>query len=241
MASNENRFDMAILFRRKDNTSAEEAKSKKALDTILSGNGIIVISRGIYGDDLINAVRAAYDGGIRAVEVAFEQDGDLMRIGRAISSLVTHFADKMTVGAGTVLTRDQLEMAYRCGAEFIVSPNTNREIISATKKLLGLASIPGATTPTEIINAFDAGADIVKIFPAGALGPAYFSSVTTPLSHIRCAAVAGVTTENIKAFKKAGACAFGISSSILNKKQIAEGRFDLICENARKFVEALNE
>lgn len=232
---------MAILFRRKDNTSAEDLKSRKALDTILTGNGIIVIARGIYGDDLINAVQAAYEGGIRAVEVAFEQGGDLMKIGRAISSLVTHFGSRMTVGAGTVLTRDQLEMAYRCGAEFIVSPNTDPEIISATKKLLGLASIPGATTPTEIIKAYDYGADIVKLFPAGALGPAYFSAVTTPLSHIRCAAVSGVTVENIRAFRKAGACAFGISSSILNKKYISEGNFDRIRESAEAFINALND
>jgi 2-keto-3-deoxy-6-phosphogluconate aldolase len=211
----------------------------KAIETILNSCGIIAISRGNYGEGLIRATEALVRGGVRAVEVTFEQDRDAELTANAVRSLVDAFGDEIAVGAGTVLTRDQLRTAKQAGAKYVVSPNCDEELIAETKRL-GLGSIPGAMTPTEIVRAHSAGADIVKIFPAGVLGPAYFSAVTTPLAHIRCAAVAGITPENIGAFKKAGACAFGISSTLYHKKLIAEKRFDEITLAAEKFISALN-
>jgi 2-dehydro-3-deoxyphosphogluconate aldolase/(4S)-4-hydroxy-2-oxoglutarate aldolase len=212
----------------------------KAIETIINSSGIIAISRGNYGEGLVRAAEALVKGGVKAVEVTFEQDKDPEITAEAIRSLVDAFGEKIAVGAGTVLTAAQLQTAKQAGARYIVSPNSDEKLITETKRL-GLGSIPGAMTPTEIVRASDAGADIVKIFPAGVLGPAYFSAVTTPLAHIRCAAVAGITPENIAAFKKAGACAFGISSTLFNKKLIASKRFDEITAAAAAFTSALGD
>lgn len=211
-------------------------RSDHAVRTILESK-IIIIARGVYGDDLLNAVQAVYDGGIRAVEVTFEQNGDLLRTSRAVEKLCTRFGGSMTIGAGTVLTEEQVRIAYNSGAQYIVSPNTDERIIALTREL-GMASIPGAMTPTEITAAASFGADIVKIFPAGVLGADYFKAVTVPLSHIRCAAVAGITLKNIADFKSAGACAFGISSSVLSNKLIAEHKFSDISKTAAAYYNA---
>lgn len=213
---------------------------KSTIDLLLE-NGIIAIARGVYGANLLNAVGALADGGVRAVEVTFDQKLDGEETFNAIKQLKDAFGEELTIGAGTVLTLEQLHIAYEAGAEYIVSPNTNDVIIRGTKRL-GLVSVPGAMTPSEIADAAFFGADIVKVFPAGSLGAEYFAAVTTPLSHIRCAAVGGVTLENLQAFKRAGACAFGISSSLFDKKLINSGEFDVLTKTASAFVCAsLNE
>ncbi len=207
---------------------------------ILSNGGIFAISRGNYGDKLLRAVEAIYRAGIRSVEVTFEQDKEVHITADAIRSLSDEFSrrtDPMAVGAGTVLTIEQLHAAANAGAQFIVSPNTDTEIIAETKKL-GLISIPGAMTPTEIISAAKAGADIVKLFPAGSLGPGYFHAVATPIKHVRLAAVGGITVANLPDFRRAGACAFGISSSIMNNDMILREDYSGIELNARAFVDA---
>ncbi|MBR4435558.1 MAG: 2-dehydro-3-deoxyphosphogluconate aldolase [Clostridia bacterium] len=207
---------------------------------LLTENGIIAISRGNYGEDLISSVAALRRGGVCAVEVTFEQQRDGSATASAITELRSRFGDSMAVGAGTVMTLDQLRLAFEAGAEYIVSPNTDEAIISETK-CLGLVSVPGAMTPTEIAKAFNRGGDIIKIFPAGALGVEYFSAVAAPLSNIRCAAVGGITLDNICEFKRAGACAFGISSSLFNKKLIRDKDFERIEEIAARFVSAAGE
>lgn len=208
--------------------------NNKTIDHILE-NGIIAIARGIYGEALIRAVGALADGGVRAVEVTFEQHliGD--DTFRSIIELNREFRGEVSIGAGTVMTLEQLKLAYGAGAEYIVSPNTNETIIRETKRL-GMVSIPGAMTPTEIANAASFGADIVKVFPAGSLGPEYFAAIKTPLSHIKCAAVGGITLNNIASFRKGGACAFGISSSLFDKKLIESGELDTITKIASEFV-----
>ena len=211
------------------------------IQTILDrGAGVIAISRGNYGDKLLAAAEAIYRAGVRAVEVTFEQDKPAEPTARAIRRLCDEFGggqDPMAVGAGTVLTGSQLLTAADAGAQFIVSPNTDGGIIAETKKL-GLISIPGAMTPTELVNAALFGADIIKLFPAGALGVEYFRAVATPLRHLRIAAVGGVTVQNLREFKKAGACAFGISSSILNNALVEKGDLDAVFENAAAFMAA---
>ncbi|MBR5948577.1 MAG: bifunctional 4-hydroxy-2-oxoglutarate aldolase/2-dehydro-3-deoxy-phosphogluconate aldolase [Clostridia bacterium] len=206
----------------------------KTPDRILE-NGIIAIARGIYGEKLLYAVGALLDAGIRAVEVTFDQNTSGVDTFEAIIKLKSAFKNDSAIGAGTVLTQEQLKLAYHAGADFIVSPNTDESIIRETKRL-GLVSVPGAMTPSEIVAAHSYGADIVKVFPSGALGVEYFSAITTPLSHIRCAAVGGVTLENLSDFKRAGACAFGISSSLFNKKLIENEAFEEISKNAAEFI-----
>lgn len=207
---------------------------KRTMDLLLE-NGIIAIARGIYGEDLLNAVGALVDGGVRAVEVTFDQRLDGAETFNSIKRIKEVFGDELTIGAGTVLTAEQLHLAHAAGAEYIVSPNTNESIIRGTKRL-GLISVPGAMTPSEIADAAFFGADIVKVFPAGSLGAEYFAAVTTPLSHIKCAAVGGVTLNNLASFKRAGACAFGISSSLFNRDLIKKGDFDSITTIASSFV-----
>ena len=197
--------------------------------------GIIAIARGIYGEKLLYAVGALLDAGIRAVEVTFDQKTMGVETFEAILKLKAAFKNDAAIGAGTVLTQDQLKLAYHAGADFIVSPNTDEAIIRETKRL-GMVSIPGAMTPSEITAANSYGADIIKVFPAGALGVEYFSAITTPLSNIKCAAVGGVTLNNISAFKKAGACAFGISSSLFDKKLVEAEYYEEISRNAVAFI-----
>lgn len=204
------------------------------LDTILE-SGIIAISRGFYGDDLKYTVAALARAGIRAFEVTFEQNGNIDNTAEAIKMLNAEFGESCAIGAGTVLTMEQLSAARYAGAEYIISPNVDIEIVGTTKKM-GIVSIPGAMTPTEIISAHKAGADIVKLFPAGTLGVSYFKAVRAPLSHIRLAAVAGVTLENIADFKKAGACCFGISSGLFDRTLIKNGEFDEVERIAREYL-----
>lgn len=201
---------------------------------------IIAIARGIYGSDLISASRALYDGGIRAFEITFEQDKPEELTVDAISGLISSLPKDAVVGAGTVMNADQVDHACRAGAKFIISPNTSSEVILETKRL-SMISIPGAMTPTEIALAWDLGADIVKLFPAGALGAEYYKSVKAPLKYIPLAAVAGVTEKNIKDFYDAGAAAFGISSSLYRKDYISAGDFESVRRAAEGFYKALSE
>lgn len=205
-----------------------------ALGTILETK-LIAISRGNYNENLIGSCEALYRAGIRAVEVTFEQDKGLKLTADSIKTLSERFCGRMAIGAGTVLTLEQLRCAHSCGASYIVSPNTDPAIISATKKL-GLVSIPGAMTPTEIVTAHKFGADIVKVFPAGLLGVKYFEALRSPLSNIRLAAVAGITLDNLAAFASVGACAFGISSGLFKRELIADGQFSEIERIAREYI-----
>ena len=204
------------------------------LDTIFE-NSIIAIARGFDADELIPATKALYAGGIRAFEVTFEHGKDLGRTAECIVRLAESMSDDCVIGAGTVLTAEEVRLAKSSGASFIISPNTAGEVISETKRL-GMVSIPGAMTPSEIVAAHSFGADIVKVFPAGILGIEYFKAIRAPLSHIPMAAVAGITLDNIAAFKSAGAVAFGISSSLYNAEAIRSGSFEKLTCLAEAFI-----
>ena len=203
------------------------------------GSRIIAISRGNYGEDLIFAACALYEGGVRAFEVTFEQDKPEALTADSIAQLAESLPDDAVIGAGTVMNAEQVRIAHEAGASFIISPNTCREVIETTKRL-GMVSIPGAMTPTEIAEAYSLGADIVKLFPAGVLGIEYFKAVRAPLKHIPLAAVAGITAENIKAFSDAGAAAYGISSSLFIKKAIKDRDAEAIKKAAEAFYAAIN-
>ena len=198
---------------------------------------IITIVRGVSAEKLVPLSEALYDGGIRLVEITFDAEGRTPdeETAEMISSLVGHFGGRMYIGAGTVLTPSQVVLAHKAGAGYIISPDTSEEVIRKTKEL-GMVSIPGAMTPTEITTAYRYGADFVKIFPAGDLGVAYVRSVITPLKHIPVLAVAGVTADKLGDFLKAGVKGFGISSSIVDKTLLANGDFAGITELARRFT-----
>lgn len=206
-------------------------------DTIFDSR-IIAIARGFYGEELIRASLALYGAGVRAFEVTFEQDKPLVRTAEAIVRLTESLPSDAVVGAGTVMDADQTRLAREAGASFIISPNTDRAVIESTKEL-GMVSIPGAMTPSEIASAYSFGADIVKVFPAGVLGIEYFKAVRAPLKHIPMAAVAGITPQNIREFRDAGASAFGISSSLYMRESIAKGDYESIAHAAEAFYKAL--
>lgn len=199
---------------------------------------IIAIVRGVYGTDCERLAQALLDGGIGLMEFTFDQKNpsDWERTCENISMVCRKYEGKMLCGAGTVLTVEQVRMAKVAGAAFIVSPNTSREVIEETVRL-DMVSMPGAMSPTEIVEASGYGADFVKVFPTANLGTAYLKAVRGPLNHIPLLAVGGVNYENIGEFMKAGAAGAGIGGDLVNKDWIAAGEFERITALARRTVE----
>ena len=199
---------------------------------------IVAIVRGVYGEDCVNLARALCEGGIELLEVTFDQSKpeSLERTSDTIRQLVAQLGDKMIFGAGTVTTLEMLELARNAGAQFVVSPDTNEEVIKATVAA-GMVSMPGALTPTEIVTAHRYGADFVKLFPAGTQGTGYLKAVTAPLNHIPILAVGGVNEKNIADFMAAGAVGAGVGGNLVNKTWIANGEFDKITALAKEFTE----
>ena len=198
---------------------------------------VIAIVRRIYGRDLINLAKALYDGGMRLMELTFDQsDPDcLQKTGEAIATLCRELPADMLFGAGTVLTPEQAETAAAAGGRFIISPSTDPAVIARTKEL-GLVSIPGAMTPSEMVIAHQAGADFIKVFPANLLGgPAYAKAVLAPLSHLKLLATAGITLENFEEYLKAGMAGAGVSGMLTDRKLIAAGDWAEFTRRARGF------
>lgn len=209
-------------------------------DTVIQAieaHKLIAILRGIPADRLIPAAEALYRGGIRLLEVTYSADGTVSDAdtARTIGLLVRHFQGRMLIGAGTVLTTEQVQRTCDAGGTFIISPDTSAEVVGATRRL-GLVSIPGALTPTEIMTAHRAGADFVKLFPVSALGTDYVRAIRAPLSHIRLLAVGGVDASNMGDYLRAGVCGFGLGSNLADKKCILAGEYDLLTARAEKYV-----
>lgn len=200
---------------------------------------IIAIVRSLEPEATRTLADALFAGGIRLVEVTFAQaKPDTWKdTADSIRSIGERHAGTMLAGAGTVLTLEQLHMAADAGAKYIISPDVNEEIIKETKRL-GLVSLPGALTPTEIMTAHRMGADAVKVFPAGNLGAGYIKAIRAPLSHIPLLAVGGVDAHNCADFIAAGCAGVGVGGSLVNKQWIANGEFDRITELAGEFVRA---
>lgn len=213
----------------------------KVIETILNEK-VIVIVRGVAREDLLPLAQAMYRGGIRLIECTYDAAGKISDedIAANIGMLAEHFGGDMLVGAGTVLTERQVELTKKVGGTFIISPDTNPDIIRATKAQ-GLVSIPGALTPSEITLAHRSGADFVKLFPVFTMGAEYVKAVKAPLSHVRLLAVGGVNESNLGDYLRAGACGFGIGSNIINKKMIAEKDWDGITKLAEEFLAAVEK
>lgn len=203
---------------------------------------LIVIVRGVENRHLIPMADAMYAGGVRALEITYAADGSIPEETTAagIRLLKEHFGDHMSIGAGTVLTCRQVDLTRDAGGEFIISPDTNPEVISHTVKS-GLVSIPGALTPTEAQTAHRAGADFVKLFPVTSLGAEYVKAIRAPLSHIRFLAVGGVDESNMKDYLRAGICGFGIGSSLVRRDLISKEDFSAITALTESFTKFLRE
>ncbi len=203
-------------------------------------NKIIVILRGFSEEQLIQTVEAMEKGGIRLVEVTFDQSGTVtdQTTANYIRTLSQRFAGRVRIGAGTVMTVAQAELAYNAGAEFIISPDCYEPVIRKTREL-GMVSMPGAFTPTEAADAHRFGADFVKLFPNSEVKLSYFKALAVPLSHIKFLAVGGVNTDNLKDYLLAGAKGVGVATAIADKKAIFAGDYAEITQRAKAFTDLL--
>ena len=200
---------------------------------------IIAIVRGIAPEQGLQTAQALYDGGIRMIEVTFDQKNpnNWKNTTDMIRAIDAHFGGKVAVGAGTVTTPELVELAAAAGAKYIISPDANEDVIRRTVEL-HLVSIPGVMTPTEIMAAHRAGADFVKLFPAGSLGAGYLKAIKAPISHIDMLVVGGIDEKNIADFLKVGAAGAGIGGNLVNKAWVEAGQFEKITEIARQLVAA---
>ncbi len=201
---------------------------------------LVVIARRIPLDKIEACVKAVTDGGVRFIESTFDQSApDCIEKNFKTIKIMTDAAEgRAYIGAGTVLTSEQVRAAYEAGAKYIISPNTNEAVIKETLRL-GMISIPGAMTPTEIEKAYALGAQIVKLFPADDLGLHYIQNISAPLSHIPLMATGGVNPQTIPEYSKAGIKAFGTGITILKRDLIDKSDFDGIKELAKEHVSAI--
>ena len=201
---------------------------------------IVVIVRGVEKDKLIPLAEAMYNGGVRLLELTFDSSERISdeETTDSIKMLKKHFGDRMYIGAGTVTKIEQVEYTRNAGGEFIISPDTNAEIIKKTLEL-DMVSIPGAMTPTEIQTAHRSGADFVKLFPVVNVGSSYIKAVKAPLSNINILAVGGINDSNMQEYLDAGVCGFGIGSNIIDVKLLENGDYDGITRLAEKYVSVI--
>lgn len=205
-------------------------------------NKIIAIVRGMDKEKTVKIAKALYEGGIRFVEVTFNQkDPDKFHeTADCIRAIREEMGDKMYVGAGTVTSTALVDMAAEAGALYIISPDTDVEVIRRTREL-GLVSMPGAYTPTEAKTAFNAGADFIKLFPCIGDGPGYVKALCAPFNHIPFLAVGGVDADNAAAYIKAGAVGVGVGSSLAKKAWVDAGEYYKITEEAKKMIENISK
>ncbi len=207
---------------------------KKQVIEAVEECGIVAVIRAESADLALKAVEAAMAGGVTAIEVTFTVPGAL----ELIRTLAKEVSDEIVLGAGTVLDAQTALNAIEAGAKFIVSPNTNVSTIEAAKSK-GAAVFPGAFTPTEVITAWQAGGDIIKIFPANVVGPTYFKDLHGPFPEIPLMPTGGVDLSTARTWLEHGAVALGVGSALIDKKLMNEGNFAEITERARKFREII--
>ncbi|MBP5288402.1 MAG: bifunctional 4-hydroxy-2-oxoglutarate aldolase/2-dehydro-3-deoxy-phosphogluconate aldolase [Clostridia bacterium] len=202
---------------------------------------VIAIARGVSPKDSVALAKALYDGGVRIMELTLDQKNpeSWAETANAISAVQDAFGEtEMIVGAGTVVMPVQVDLVYKAGAKLIISPDANEQIIRRTVEL-GMVSIPGAMTPTEILAARRWGADFVKVFPAGALGASYIKAIRAPINHVPLLAVGGVNEKNLGEFLAAGAVGAGIGGNLVKKEWISSGEFHRITETALKITNVI--
>lgn len=212
---------------------------QQALEMI-SRHKLIAILRGIPLESSLPVAEALHRGGVRVLEFTFDHDlpDAQQKTCAQVQTICRAFGDELLVGCGTVLTEDEVQAGYDAGARLIISPNTDARVIRRARAL-DMVSMPGAMTPTEVVAAHEAGADIVKLFPAGALGAGYIKALRAPLRHIPMSAVGGVTPENTGAFLDIGVCGLGVGSEMVSAAAVRSGDMDAITHRAAEFVRAI--
>ena len=206
---------------------------EKALTRLIT-SGVVAVIRMEDARQLIAVAEALKAGGVESIEFTMTTPGALT----VMEQVAGRFGDEVLLGAGTVLDAETARAAILAGAQFVVGPGLNLDVIRMCRRY-NTVVIPGAMTPTEIITAWETGADIVKVFPAGVLGPGFLKDILGPLPQVRLLPTGGVNLDNAAAFIKAGAVAIGVGSDLVDKKMVKEGRFDLLTERAQSFVQAV--
>lgn len=198
---------------------------------------LIAICRGVEREQCMKVAKALYAGGFRLMELTFDQrhPESWNTTADVIATLAQLYKGKMDIGAGTVVTPELADIAAKAGAVFIISPDTNTDVIRRTKSL-GLVSIPGAYTPTEILTAYNAGADFVKLFPICEMGANYVKLIRAPISHVPLLAVGSVNAETLKTYLDLGCVGAAIGGCVVSKKWIENGEYDKISEMAAELV-----
>lgn len=199
--------------------------------------GIVPVVRAKSADEAVRAVEAIKEGGIPILEITMTVPGAL----KAIEQVASRFGSDAVIGAGTVLDAETARACILAGAQFIVGPNVNFDTIACCRRY-GIAVLPGALTPTEVVNAWQAGADMVKVFPCGAVGGAsYIKALKAPLPQIEILPTGGVSVKTAADFIKAGASALGVGADLVDLKALAEGKPSVITERAREYVQIVKE
>lgn len=212
------------------------ATSRIQTATSLSELGAVAVVRLESAERLRRVVDALVEGGIRAIEVTMTMRGAL----EALAACSAPLGDSAVIGAGTVLDAETARLVVSAGARFVVSPILCPDVVRICRHY-DVVSIPGAFTPTEIVSAWEAGADLVKVFPAGSLGPGYLRELRGPLPHVRLMPTGGVTLENAADFLAAGAVAVGVGGALVDRSAVERGDYAVIAERARRLAAAVRK
>jgi 2-dehydro-3-deoxyphosphogluconate aldolase/(4S)-4-hydroxy-2-oxoglutarate aldolase len=206
--------------------------TSKEILTWITGVGIVPVVRASSAEAAIHAVEALHDGGITVAEITMTVPGAV----GALEKLADRFGGKVLMGAGTVLDPETARACMLAGAEFLVSPSLRLSVIEIARRY-AKPSFPGALTPTEVLTAWEAGADAVKVFPCGNVGGAkYIKALKGPFPQIEMVPTGGVNLETAADFLKAGACALGIGGELVDAKSVKEGKFEVIAERAKQYL-----
>ncbi|MEI6667162.1 MAG: bifunctional 4-hydroxy-2-oxoglutarate aldolase/2-dehydro-3-deoxy-phosphogluconate aldolase [Acidobacteriota bacterium] len=197
----------------------------------IEAGGVVAVIRLKEPAKMRAVVDALIEGGVRALEVTMTVPGAI----DVIAELAPTLPDAFVLGAGTVTDVDTARRAINAGARFVVGPVFRPDVIAACHEL-GVPAMPGCFSPTEILAAWEAGADVVKVFPATALGPGFFKDLRGPMPQVRLMPTGGVTVENAGDWIRAGAVAVGAGTALVDPQAIASGRYDVIVEKARRIV-----
>jgi 2-dehydro-3-deoxyphosphogluconate aldolase / (4S)-4-hydroxy-2-oxoglutarate aldolase len=216
---------------RRGNPRSGALSEVEGIVAALEEAGIVAVIRMREVEKLRAVVDAIAEGGVRALEITMSVPGAVDLIRQIAPTLPSGFV----FGAGTVLDADTVARVVDAGAQFVVSPVFRRPVIEACHAR-GAAALPGCFTPTEILDAWDAGADIVKVFPATALGPSYLKDVRAPLPQVKLMPTGGVTVDNAGDWIRAGAVAVGVGTSLLDAEAIAAGDFAALRTRAERMV-----
>jgi 2-dehydro-3-deoxyphosphogluconate aldolase/(4S)-4-hydroxy-2-oxoglutarate aldolase len=209
--------------------------TQKEILAFITDVGIVPVVRTASADAAVKAVEAIYNGGIRAAEITMTVPGAV----KALEKVADQFGGKIVLGAGTVLDPETARICMLAGAEFFVTPALRLSTIEMAKRYSKVIC-PGALTPTEVLTAWEAGADVVKVFPCGNVGGAkYIKALKGPFPQIEMIPTGGVNLETAGDFLKAGACAVAVGGELVDAKSIKEGRYDVIEERAAQYLAAV--